>query len=150
MTESTIRAGDTVLHRPSGETWVVAYADHERNDLSAYGWPETLARVTDCELVHSCTDAEHEKAVREWCAKAPGADHRPGAVRRLYGAAFGLALLALLGCDEEQSHRRHRDVAVRLRVEECRADCDVAGMRVGAWKPIGECICLPVGDGGAP
>lgn len=47
-----IRPNDTVLHKPSGETWVVCGVDHERGELIACGYPfPTLAKLSDCELV---------------------------------------------------------------------------------------------------
>lgn len=58
-----MRTGDVVKHLPSGETWVVAWADEER--LGACGWPETVASVADCELVESCSDEKHWKLVQE-------------------------------------------------------------------------------------
>ena len=101
---TSARAGDHVFHRPSKETWVVAYADAERDQVSACGWPESINVLSECDLVYACTDAEHEALVREWLEKPHGNealvrewlekphgnDHRVGVVRRLYGAAFGL------------------------------------------------------------
>jgi hypothetical protein len=47
-----IRPNDTVLHRPSGEQWVVCGVDPERDELIPCGYPfPTLARLSDCELV---------------------------------------------------------------------------------------------------
>lgn len=43
-----MRTGDHVLHKPSGETWVVAFVDGD--DLAWCGWPNGLARTSDCEL----------------------------------------------------------------------------------------------------
>lgn len=53
-----IKTGDTVFHRPTGETWVVAFADYTRGELAWCGWPEGLARISDCELVESCSEQE--------------------------------------------------------------------------------------------
>lgn len=53
------RAGDRVLHKPSGETWVVAYVDGDY--LAWCGWPEGEAKVSDCTLVKRCSDDEHIK-----------------------------------------------------------------------------------------
>lgn len=48
-----IDTGDAVLHRPSGETWLVAYV---RNGyVCCCGWPESLAKVEDCELTRKAT-----------------------------------------------------------------------------------------------
>ncbi len=57
------RCGDRVLHRPSGETWVVAYVDG--NDLAWCGWPDGLARTSDCDLVKAASDEDHLRLLRE-------------------------------------------------------------------------------------
>lgn len=47
-----IRPSDVVLHKPSGETWVVCGVDHEKDELIPCGYPfPTLAKASDCELV---------------------------------------------------------------------------------------------------
>lgn len=79
-----IKPADHVLHRPTGETWVVAYADHEADRLSPCGWPEGIANISDCELVKAATDEESREMIELWAAKTGGDDHRPAAVRRLY------------------------------------------------------------------
>lgn len=73
-----IRSGDTVLHKPSGETWAVAFT--EGSELSPCGWPPTRAKIIDCELVHSCTDAEHREMLEAWAIKG-GGDFRTVACR---------------------------------------------------------------------
>ena len=60
-----MRAGDHVRHTPSGETWVVRSVEPEQNRLSWCGWPPGTALLSDCELVYSCSDAEHEKLVAD-------------------------------------------------------------------------------------
>lgn len=62
-----MRAGDTVKHGPTGETWVVAYVRGEHMAWS--GWPEGEARTEDCEVVEACDDEEHEAALRLWADK---------------------------------------------------------------------------------
>ena len=57
------RCGDHVHHRPSGEDWVVAYDDGD--DLAWCGWPDGLARTSDCELVKACSDEEHMRMLRQ-------------------------------------------------------------------------------------
>lgn len=52
-----MRTGDTVRHIPSGELWTVAWADS--HELIACGWPETIARPSDCVLVEACSDEEY-------------------------------------------------------------------------------------------
>ncbi len=82
-----IRCGDAVRHKPSGQTWLVAYADYENDTLSATGWPESINVLSDCERVRVATDEEHEKHVSEWLDTPHSPDHRPGVVRRLYRPA---------------------------------------------------------------
>lgn len=62
-----MRSGDTVKHLPTGETWTVAYVKGPY--LAWFGWPEGEARVSDCELIEACSDAEHRKALEEWGGK---------------------------------------------------------------------------------
>lgn len=59
-----MRAGDTVKHRPSGETWTVAYVEGEW--LAWCGWPEGEAEVANCELVEACSDEEHREMLERW------------------------------------------------------------------------------------
>lgn len=54
-----MRTGDTVYHRPSGETWLVAAVWPERDELAWCGWPDGRARMSDCDLVGACGDAAH-------------------------------------------------------------------------------------------
>lgn len=58
-----MRTADHVLHKPSGETWVVAYV--EGDDLVACGWPLTMVPVSDCELVKAATDEDNEKLLKK-------------------------------------------------------------------------------------
>lgn len=51
------RAGDTVLHRPSNETWVLA-CDQDRAWVLPAGWPESLAKAEECELLDAASDAD--------------------------------------------------------------------------------------------
>ena len=84
--EQLIGPGDVVLHRPSGQKLVVAYADAARNDLGWCGWPEGIARLSDCELVEKATPQERARLIAAWAGKDRGNDHRIGAVRRLYAS----------------------------------------------------------------
>lgn len=68
-----IRAGDTVRHGPSGETWLVAAV--RGADLAPAGWPEGIARIEDCELVESGSDLEHVDMV-ERARRLPSPDCR--------------------------------------------------------------------------
>lgn len=49
------RAGDAVLHRPSGETWILA-CDERNGEIVCCGWPESMAPAKDCDLVEAATD----------------------------------------------------------------------------------------------
>lgn len=49
---SGFRAGDVVKHRPTGETWRLA-VDQFSDEVSPLGWPETIAKAEDCELVEA-------------------------------------------------------------------------------------------------
>ena len=51
------RAGDVIHHAPSGEEWLLA-CDEERGEVICCGWPETIAKATDCTLVTAATDEE--------------------------------------------------------------------------------------------
>lgn len=73
-----MRTGDHVLHKPSGETWVVAFVDGD--DLAWCGWPNGLARTSDCELVKACDDDEHLNLLTQM-AKVDG-DSRGSYARR--------------------------------------------------------------------
>lgn len=48
----TIKPNDVVLHKPSGEKWVVAGVNYDEGGLIPKGYPfPTLARIDDCELL---------------------------------------------------------------------------------------------------
>ena len=79
----SIRCGDHVHHRPSGEDWLVAWCDGD--DLQWCGWPSGIGRTADCDLVKACSDAEHIKLVREINAHGGPMGSR---VERLYPYAF--------------------------------------------------------------
>lgn len=78
------RCGDHVHHKPTGEKWVVAYADAEKNDIAWAGWPDGRARLVDCEVIYRCTDAEHASAVELWRSSRDLTSRR-ATVLRLYG-----------------------------------------------------------------
>lgn len=84
--DHTIRCGDTVVHKPTGETWLVAYADYGTGDLAWSGWPDGRARIADCEISRFATDEQHAKHVAEWLSPPAREDHRTAVIRRLYGS----------------------------------------------------------------
>lgn len=59
----TIETADHVLHRPSGETWLVSYV--QDGYLSWCGWPEGRVPLADCELVWKATPDERIKLVAQ-------------------------------------------------------------------------------------
>lgn len=77
-----MRTGDAVLHRPSGETWSVAFVEDGR--LCARGWPLSLVPVEDCELKRACSDEQHDKILHEMAAMS-GNDPRRSYARRKLG-----------------------------------------------------------------
>lgn len=60
-----MKSGDHVHHKPSGEKWVVAWADAETGYMSPCGWPTCQAKIADCEIVKSATDEECRRTVAE-------------------------------------------------------------------------------------
>lgn len=49
-----IRPNDVVLHKPSGEKWVVAGVHYDGKTLIPKGYPfPSIADVSDCELIES-------------------------------------------------------------------------------------------------
>ena len=49
--EEEILPGFHVYHRPTEESLVVAYADIKGDEVSALGWPDSTARLSDCDGV---------------------------------------------------------------------------------------------------
>lgn len=80
--EHIIRCGDHVHHGPTDETWVVAWADYETGDLAWCGWPNGMARLSDCTLVKAASDDEHMDLLQRVLNVE---DSRSGRARRLYG-----------------------------------------------------------------
>lgn len=58
-----IDTGDVVFHRPTRETWVVAYV--EGRWLHPCGWPDTMADLRDCLLVERASSAERRRLLRD-------------------------------------------------------------------------------------
>jgi len=80
-----IRCGDTVMHWPTGEEWVVAWADPATGHLAWCGWPNGTGRIGDCVVVKRASDDEH----RDWVQRVAGLRDSRGAIcRRLYPEAL--------------------------------------------------------------
>ena len=62
-----IRPNDIVLHKPSGEKWVVAGVHYDGNTLIPKGYPfPSVAKIEDCELLESgyITKPQEENVIR--------------------------------------------------------------------------------------
>ncbi len=56
---SEIRPNDLVLHKPSGEKWIVCGVNNEQGKLIPSGYPfPSMANISDCELIESRYAAE--------------------------------------------------------------------------------------------
>jgi hypothetical protein len=69
-----------VLHRPTGETWTVAYVDGDR--MSWCGWPPGEAMVSDCDLIERASDALHLDILRQCSEMQDRGDKRCVMARR--------------------------------------------------------------------
>lgn len=69
-----IDTGDTVHHKPTGETWRVACVQEDH--LSWCGWPEGQAFLRDCELVQKAAPGEREKLLHDLANMSNQDDHR--------------------------------------------------------------------------
>jgi hypothetical protein len=80
------KPGDSVKHRPSGETWVVAWADPATDQLVPCGWPLCIAKLSDCDLDEVVT----VDVAKEWAKRvaASGEGIRSRGVKRLYPELF--------------------------------------------------------------
>lgn len=65
-----MRCGDHVHHGPTGEDWIVAFVDGEH--LAWCGWPEGMAKLSDCTLIKACTDDEHVEMLKTIAAANAG------------------------------------------------------------------------------
>lgn len=63
---SAIDTADTVLHKPTGERWVVACVSGKH--LSWCGWPEGMAELSDCELVEKATPEARDELLAKLAA----------------------------------------------------------------------------------
>lgn len=70
----TIDTGDVILHKPTGERWVVAFVKDGR--LTWCGWPEGTAALSDCELIEAATDEQRVRLLNEMAAMAEQDDSR--------------------------------------------------------------------------
>lgn len=127
--EVPVKAGDSVRHRPSGESWLVAAVSPNGAELVCCGWPETIAKVGDCEVIERCSEPSREEMI-ERCKD--GNDVRGSWTREL------------LRVREEH---RQRQVAKTLTFAQLReanvARCQAFGHGdVGNWTPAQWAIAM--------
>lgn len=83
-----LRTADVVLHKPTGETWLVAYAEEDGKHLMPCGWPPSRASVSDCFVLERASDEASAKLLQEMAAmSSPDAqsDSRRLFARRVLG-----------------------------------------------------------------
>jgi hypothetical protein len=73
--------GDVILHRPTGEQWLVAYVQGDR--LVCCGWPETAAPVSDCELLEAATPEQRLELLHHMAAMSGSDSRKSHALQRL-------------------------------------------------------------------
>jgi len=78
-----IDTGDAVFHRPTGETWLVAFVEGTR--LSWCGWPLGYADIDDCELVRKTSEAERDALLQRLATMHDTSDPRRRNARRRLG-----------------------------------------------------------------
>jgi hypothetical protein len=76
-----MRTGDVVHHRPTDETWVVAFCEDGR--VVPMGWPMCFAQESDCELKDAATDVVHALFLNELATMNDTSDARCRYARRL-------------------------------------------------------------------
>lgn len=65
-----IKANDLVLHKPSGETWVVCGVDPAAGELIPCGYPfPTVAKLADCELVRPSKTTKQPRELKDCLLK---------------------------------------------------------------------------------
>ena len=77
MTEQ-IDTADTVYHKPTKESWVVACVHGDR--LHWCGWPDGSALLSDCELKTKATPEARDRLLKQ-IAGSSGQGHRPSCAR---------------------------------------------------------------------
>ena len=73
MIENNIDTGDTVLHVPSQEEWIVAFVSGDY--LCPCGWPLCYAKLSDCKLVEKA-DSGRKRDILNQMARCGGDDPR--------------------------------------------------------------------------
>lgn len=76
-----MKTGDIVLHKPTGEQWLVAGV--ENGYVMWCGWPEGRAPMSDCELIESVDSDAELSLLRTLAAMSSPDMRRSFAQRRL-------------------------------------------------------------------
>lgn len=82
-----MRTGDIVFHNPSGEEWLVAWADHEGGYMAPCGWPTCEAKIADCTLIELASDEASDKLVDELATSGRTDAYKATTIRSLPGKA---------------------------------------------------------------
>jgi hypothetical protein len=86
------KPGDAVLHRPSNETWVVAIADPSRDHVVACGWPLSIDKLSDCDIVEEVSVEVARNMAKQIYEITPDergvTDYRANRVKELYPELF--------------------------------------------------------------
>lgn len=83
IAQHRMRTGDVVLHNPSGEEWLVAWADPQSGYMAPCGWPTCEAKIADCTIVEMADDDASDKLVDELSRSGRTDAHRATAIRAL-------------------------------------------------------------------
>lgn len=89
-----IRTGDIVLHKPSGEEWLVAFC--KDGEVCPCGWPLGYAKASDCEIVKKATDDESVKLLHE-LADMKADDPRRSYARQWQASVFSTMQMQATG-----------------------------------------------------
>jgi len=81
MKQKAIDTGDSVYHRPTKETWLVAAVDGDR--LYWCGWPPGFADLKDCELKEKASDEKRLKLLKEIASKSTNDARKALAIKSL-------------------------------------------------------------------
>lgn len=83
--QKPLRAGDLVLHKPTGEEWVLATDEDDamgRRQVYPAGWPATIAERHDCVLRRRATPKYRLEMLKQWATLSGEGDHRKSVARR--------------------------------------------------------------------
>lgn len=83
MKRNEIKPNDIVLHKPTGERWVVAGVSYKEGGLIPKGHPfPSVARIADCELIERRYEKEHQdaNAIRYFMENMPSYVDVPSAI----------------------------------------------------------------------